>query len=109
MKDNTEINGVLYLPALGLLISCMAGTWNYFKIVRMFWMKMTDGQPVAYWFAAYMIVAGAIYLMWTWYAAILFYRQKKRTRKAMLSPHENHLSMLFICAHFDALRRPEAG
>ncbi|MFT4274547.1 MAG: DUF2569 family protein [Pantoea sp.] len=85
MKDNKEINGVLYLPALGLLFSCVAGTWNYFSIIRMFWMKLAVGQPVAWWLAAYMIVAGAVSLAWTWYAAVLFYTQKKRARMAMIT------------------------
>lgn len=84
MNKNNEINGLLYFPALGLLITCLLGSYNYYKICRMFYLKNVNHEQIAIWFAAWIIIGGFIYLTWTYYATYLFFSQKEKAIKAMV-------------------------
>lgn len=82
-KDN-EINGLLYFPALGLLVTCLIGSYNYYKICRMFFLKAVNHEHIAIWFAAWIIIGGAIYLAWSYYSVYMFFSQKEKAIKAMV-------------------------
>lgn len=84
MKKENEINGFLYLPAIGLLLSCIVGTFNLYKITKMLYMQIIEDKPVVLWFSIYMVIIGIIFQLWTYYATILFYSQKKKAIKAMI-------------------------
>ena len=103
MKKEQEINGVLYLPALGLLTTCVVGTFNYYKIFRLFHSKFIHDEPIAIWFAAYILVGGFLYLIWSYYSTFLFFYQSRRTKKAMVIYYLFGFLLytpLFLAIHF---------
>lgn len=98
-QEVCKINGLLYLPALGLILSIIGGTIelvNFIKIVFDYFNKTEFLSYYSIGAIAFMIFGLLISL----YAAWVFFRRKKETRMVMIF---YYLTGLVVALYFTVL------
>lgn len=81
--ESKRINGVLYLPAAGLLLSLLAGLFSFYGFaseVISYFMK----SRMITWFALGGLVVMLVDIVFTAFTAYFFFRQKKGIRKVII-------------------------
>jgi len=79
-----KINGVLYLPALGLIITAFLSIFGAYQLVQVvtYYAENTQGVPAFYLGA---IVLQLVYIIITLVACWFFFNKKKATKWVMIS------------------------
>ncbi|EHN8803663.1 TPA: DUF2569 family protein [Enterobacter roggenkampii] len=85
MTENKKINGFLYFPAAGLVISCMTGSLNGVGIIALFISKFYHNEPVSKWLAIITLTGSFVYLLTLYTATFSFFKKLKKTKYIMVS------------------------
>lgn len=84
MNTSKDIDGFLYLPALGLIISCVTGTTNALGVAILLLSKMYNHHPVSGFFAFIMLISCALYLCTLYTATYLFFKKMNKAKYFMV-------------------------
>lgn len=84
MNNSKNIDGFLYLPAAGLIISCVTGTINAFGVIVLLLSKIYNHDPVSAWFSSIMLISCLLYLGTLYTATYLFFRKKRKAKYFMV-------------------------
>ncbi|MGD8204264.1 DUF2569 domain-containing protein [Pantoea sp. FN0305] len=82
-KEVCKINGLLYLPALGLILGIIGGGIELYRFIITVFNYFDETGFLSYYAmgAFALLISGFLFSL---YAAWLFFRRKKGTRKAMI-------------------------
>ncbi|EPA0058103.1 DUF2569 family protein [Enterobacter cloacae] len=84
MTENKKINGSLYFPAAGLVISCVSGSLNALGIIALFISKFYHNEPVSSWLAIIILTGSFVYLLTLYTATFSFFKKLKKTKYIMI-------------------------
>lgn len=80
MTENKKINGFLYFPAAGLVISCVSGSLNALGIIALFISKFYHNEPVSSWLAIIILTGSFVYLLTLYTATFSFFQKTKKNQ-----------------------------
>lgn len=84
MSSSSKIDGFLWFPAAGLILSCLAGAFNAYAVVVILWLFLFSDSHDAGLAVAFLTVPSIIYLALLITACWHFFRKKARTPTAMI-------------------------
>jgi hypothetical protein len=85
MSSSTKIDGFLWFPAAGLIISCLAGAFNAWAVAVILWLFIFSDSHDAGLIVVLLTVPSIIYLALLIVACWHFFRKKARTPTAMIA------------------------
>lgn len=85
MNSKEKINGFLYLPAAGLIISCFTGTFNAAGVIWLIVKRILNDIPTPTILALTLLASSVVYLIFLYVATFSFFRYKRNTRMLMIT------------------------
>ncbi|WP_419962841.1 DUF2569 domain-containing protein [Pantoea vagans] len=101
-SDEGRINGLLYLPALGLIISFFTALYNSFSIASLITVTCQK-QGAVNGFSILILVLSIIHIPVTAVACWFFFRRKVKTRYVMITYYLYGLVFAIFCTLYPAL------
>ncbi|PWC14831.1 DUF2569 domain-containing protein [Brenneria roseae subsp. americana] len=89
-----KINGILYLPALGLILSLILAPFSLFAIVRAMVIHFQQTGFIGY-FGLFVVFCQFVSLLMAVFAALTFFSRKKGTRNIMIAYYS--INFVVIC------------
>ncbi|WP_113627716.1 DUF2569 domain-containing protein [Pectobacterium peruviense] len=83
-KEQQKINGILYLPALGIILSVIMTPFSLYDIINAMLIHFKNTGFLSYYALALVCFLLAMFALEI-FAAMSFFRRKKRTRNVMVA------------------------
>lgn len=83
-KEETKINGILYLPALELIIGILSSVYNAYSVILTTWPHINILVNVIN-YSTGVVLLSVLNLLVTIYCAWLFFNRNKKSRYSMIS------------------------